>query len=404
MAKKNYRIFYHETEVNNLREKVKCAYTESTKTITKPSGEIFDDGGYKLSHQYKELIRLLENFCPSYKRNHGDILSDSTLHKFFTSTPITRNSIIGFNFEQRTIEILNSFASACKSPQTITITQANHKYNEDIVLDEVKMLQNYYEQDEIDVGVAKANEAYDRYGSHPQILKHVFRFNMRKKEWERIRGIVDKVLKENPSDMIQTQCYLSLFECELREANSIFKSDRKERSKKILYGRTILNKVPISQHKYEQYLYWHGKWCLELWHCSNGDDLYYLKQAQLCFEKALAKKYTFWYHCYKCITLKLLNNKTFSEEVKKFTEFIIKEKLRQPNRPAVRTYRITSFVLNDDMKGLKIFLKEHNIPSSPTDFQFTIFNHVELIFYTDNAKHIAYKSVLEDWIANLPLK
>lgn len=404
MAETNHRIFYLETEVNELREKVKCAYTEYTKTNTKPLGEIFNNKAYKLSHQYKELIRLLEHFCSSYKRVEADILSSSTLHKFFKAKPIKIDEVYGYNFEQRTYEILSNFTFVYQSAQNLTATQANQNHNEHEVLEVAKNLQNNYEQDDIDIGVVKANEAYEKYGSHPQILKHVFRFNMRKKEWERIRGIAENVLKDNTSDMIQTQCYLTLFECELREANSIFKSDRIERSKKILYGKTFLNKVPRSQHEYEQYLYWQGKWCLELWHCSNGDDPYYLKQAQLCFEKALAKKYTFWYHCYKCITLKLLKNKTFSEEVKKFTEYIIKEKKRQPNRPAVRTYRITSFVLNDDIKGLKNFLKVHNIPSSPTDFQFTIFNHLELIFYTDKAKQKTYKLVLEDWIANLPLK
>lgn len=406
MAKTNHRIFYQETEINTLRNNVKSAYKEYTKNNKNLSGIIFDDTSYKLSAHYNKLVELLEIHCSSFKRGETQILSNTTLHKFFTAPSTQKNNQTGFNFEKRTIEILTNFSSTFQTSQAQTISSSNNtnNYSEQEILDEARALQNHYEQDEIDIGVSKANDAYEKYGSHPQILKHVFRFNMRKKEWELIRGIVEKVLKENPSDIVTTQCYLTLFECELREANSLHKSNRTEQSKKILYGKNLLNKVPKSQHEYEQYLYWNGKWYLELWHSSNGDDITHLKQAQSCFEKAISKKYTWWYHCYKCIILKLLNNKTFKKEVKKFTDYIIEEKNRQPNRPAVRTYRITSFVLNDDMRGLKAFLGEHNVPSSATDFQFTIFHHVELIFYTDPKKQAAYKKVLENWISHLPIK
>ena len=78
---------------------------------------------------------------------------------------------------------------------------------------------------------------------------------------------------------------------------------------------------------------------------------------------------------------------------------MIEEKKRQPQRPSVRTYRIASFVLNDDVNGLKKFLQEHSFPFSPTDFQSTIFHHIELIYFRDKKKQNLYREILEGWVA-----
>jgi len=61
-------------------------------------------------------------------------------------------------------------------------------------------------------------------------------------------------------------------------------------------------------------------------------------------------------------------------------------------------------LLKDDLPGLKKYLAEINIPTSPTDFQSTTFHHLELMFYYEDKKQKTYRTVLENWLAHLPLK
>ena len=84
MSKKNYRAHYSKSQVISLREKVKYAYKILTQNKNTPDGLTFDDKAYKLGGQYDTLIGLLETHCIEHKGVRKKIISESTLHTFFT--------------------------------------------------------------------------------------------------------------------------------------------------------------------------------------------------------------------------------------------------------------------------------------------------------------------------------
>lgn len=386
MRKKNHRKKYSIGEIETLRNRVAAAYQVCT-------GDEFHKEEYREGYSYGTLAAKLEE-------SQCGTISNSSLKNFFSNgNPITTTEL---PFAESTIRILNCFAD--KFPPTSPKEEIIIPINNNGLDETIKRLQHLYEQDEILIGVEESNQAYSKFGNHPKILRHAFRFNMRVKGWQKINSIVEELLKEKQSEEVITLCNLALFECEVREAYSHFRFDKNEQNKKIRYAKKYLDKIPDSQHENKEYWYWLGRWYLELWYSTEGSDDTDLKLSLSYFEKSLQLKYSWFVHCYKCINLKLLNNKTFKAELKKYTDIIIKEKEQQKKRPAVRTYRIASFALNDDMNGLKKFLKEHNSPSSATDFQSTIFHHIELMFFHDDKKQELYRSVLKNWDNNLPVK
>lgn len=287
-------------------------------------------------------------------------------------------------------------------PPKIKFTKLDNEEN--ILAKTIAELQSLYITDEIEKGLELADKAYLKFGEHPKIIKHFFRFNMRVKNWEKIRTSIETLEINNLSEEIITLCNLTLLECEVREGMSVYKKDRTEFSKKILNSKKFLDNIPESFHNYGEYLYWLGRWYLELWYSSQGLDITNLKHALHCFDKAILQRYKWWYHCYKCIVLKLLKSDLYANEVNLFVKTIEQVRLLEPLRPSLRTYSISAYLLKDDLNMINQLLEEFNIPSSVTDFQATIINHLEYIFYYDKNKQRKYRAILESWIANLPVK
>lgn len=383
MRKRNHRLPVSLNEIKALRVRVSAAYKNHT-------GNEFLKG-YKEGFHITKLASIIED-------SECGKISCPTLYKFFDHEK--DHLITEINFSESTINILKCFAD--KFPSIAENKVSFESADQNAIFEISKQLQHLYEQDQILEGVEKANLAYDTYKTHPKILRHVFRFNMRVKNWPKINAVIEELSKKELSDKVVALCNLALFESELRKAYSNYRFDRSEQSTKIIEAKRYLEKIPQSQHNNKEYWYWLGRWYLELWLSTEGTDIVDLKLSLSCFEKSLQLKYSWFCHCYKCIILMLLGNKTTKEEIKKFTEIIIEEKKRQPKRPAVRTYMITALILNDDISGLKNFLLEQNLPVSVTDFQSTIFHHIELIFFRNKKKQITYKNILERWIANLP--
>ena len=265
-------------------------------------------------------------------------------------------------------------------------------------------LQQLYETDYIDQGVEEVNEAYKIHGVSFKLMRHLFRFNLRAKNWEKIRTATDGLNFKELSDELVTLCKFALFECELRESYALFKKDKLELVKRIQRAKRFLNDIPASQHDYEEYYYWNGRWFLETWYVGENSDITILRYALACMEKAMNKKSKWYYQCYRCIILKLLKNENSEAEIDHYFQTMKKGRFEKPDRPSVRTYSITSFVLKNDAIGLNQYLQEINKPSSPSDFQSTIFQHIDLVCYFEKAKNKKYKKILEKWIANLPIK
>lgn len=387
MRKRNHRKPYQIDEIEKLRVRVAIAYKNC-------SGEDFLKKGYRDSYSYKALVSKIEE--------HGcGTISNSTLHKFFIDGDgITNNSI---PFQESTVTKLKCFAEKFEhNGKQETTTDAK---DESAITETAIHLQHLYEEDEILKGVEKANQAYSKYGAHPKILRHFFRFNMRLNRWQKISTEAAKILECSSNDKVFTLCKLAMCEWKLRDAYSNINPQNKEHQlTQINSAQRDLDSVPETQHDNKEYWYWQGRWYMEWWYYNGGINISDLKLALSHFKESLKLKDSWFCDCYKCIILKLLENNTFKAEVKSFTKKIIDEKERQPNRPAVRTYRITSFVLNDDMPGLIGFLKKNNLPSSATDFQSTIFHHIELIYFKSKKMQEKYKTVLENWVANLPVK
>lgn len=386
MKKINHRKKYLISDIEILRNRVAAAYKICT-------GDEFLREQYRDGHSYETLAsKLDESECGT--------ISQSSLKNFFSNG--SSHTTTELPFAESTIRILNCFANKFLEATSQAVTKSQNDHN--ALTEIIKHLQQLYKEDDILIGVEKANQAFLKYGAHPKILRHAFRFNMRVKDWHKINSIVEELQKKNQSEEIITLCNLALFECEVREAYSNFRFDKNEQNKKIRYAKKYLDKIPDSQHDNKEYWYWLGRWYLELWYSTEGSDDTDLKLSLSYFEKSLLLKYSWFVHCYKCMTLKLLDRKDFKAELKKYTDVIIEEKIKQPKRPSVRTYRISAFALNDDMPGLKSFLEEHLSPSSATDFQSTIFHHIEMIFFRDKKKQDIYKTVLKDWDNNLPVK
>lgn len=279
--------------------------------------------------------------------------------------------------------------------------QNSKSWDEDEINHTDKELQLLYDQDEIKVGVIQAKIALKKYGAHYNILKHYFRFNMRVKDWFSIRSTIETLKNKYQTSELITLCKLALFECEIREANSVTQD---QKNLKILNSVHYLNEVPEIQQDYEEFLYWKSKWFLELWSSSGGTDISNLKQAKLFIDAALKKKYKFYYHLHQCIVLKLLEVNSFNEELRKLTEIASTKFDELPKKQSIKHCKISTYLLNDDMPRLNIFLTKIDEPTSVTDFQFSIFKHLNLIFFYNQAKKDEYHKVLSAWMANLPEK
>lgn len=421
MSKKNYRAHYSKSQVISLREKVKYAYKILTQNKNTPDGLTFDDKAYKLGGQYDTLIGLLETHCIEHKGVRKKIISESTLHTFFTGQFTVKNEVEGISFESRTIVILNQLVEVCENVQQksnpIKIILENNsirelvtQYNQTGYLipelsDEIhtitRHLQQLYEEDEILQGVDKANLAYSKYGTHPKILRHFFRFNMRLSRWQKIDSETKIILQSNPSDEILALCKLATIELKLRDAYSNFHPDNSSRREiKINEAQHDLDSIPQSQHN-KEYWYWQGRWYLERWHHNKGVNKSDLKLSLSHFEASLKIKLSWFVLFYKCVVLKILRGESdisFAKARETFTAEIIQARKDRPKMASIRTYRISSFLLNKNIRGLRKFINEiEDLTLSATDFSSTMKHHLDLIFFNDKNKYNIFYEVLDKW-------
>jgi len=265
-------------------------------------------------------------------------------------------------------------------------------------------LQLLYINDEFRDGLKLAESYFIKYGSHPKILKHVLRFNLRDKNWPRIKEIINGLDDSELIDEQRKLCMFALFESGLREAYE-FRSHSSKFKNAIQNLRQHLNHVPISQRDNSQYFYLLGRWHLERWWIYRTDsNPSNLAQALSSFTHAQNINDTWWTQCFKCIVLKLLNRQEFKTEVKMFQQRILKIQENNQRQPSVKLYCIAAIILADEKIQLDNYLRIFNQEISPTDFEDSLIHKIEIIYYNNNLKQIEYKKIIVDWLQSLPRK
>ncbi len=273
--------------------------------------------------------------------------------------------------------------------------------NYDLIAEE---LQIHYENDELHEGLSKAEGYFEKLGPHPNLLKHVLRFNIRDKNWSRVTEIIDELDDSEVTDEHRALCSFALFECSLRESYE-FRSNATKFEAKIKNIRQHLNHVPLSQKTSSRYHYLLGRWHLEMWWTNrNTYNPANLTQALSSFNLSLNIKDTWWTQCFKCIVLKLLNRKEFLIEVEMFKDRIFKFQQKRPKQPSVNIYCITALILSDNRTNLETYLKNFNHEISPTDFEDSLIHKIEMIYYKEKFKQTSYKEIISKWIESLPRK
>ena len=265
-------------------------------------------------------------------------------------------------------------------------------------------LQALYENDEFREGLKKAESYFEEHGSHPKLLKHALRFNMRDKNWSRVTEIINGLDDSELTDEQRALCRFTLFECSLREGYEF-------RSNTIKFGATIrnirqhLNHVPASQKNSSEYHYLLGRWHLEMWWAHRGtNNLANLTQALSSFNLATSIKDTWWTQCYKCIVLKLLNSKEFQTETELFRKRIFEFQKKKSLQPSVKIYCITALILSAKKTELEKYLKNFNREMTATDFEDSLVHRIEMIYNKEKSKQAEYKKIVSNWIKSLPRK
>lgn len=265
-------------------------------------------------------------------------------------------------------------------------------------------LQFLYENDDFREGLKLAEKSFKENNSHLMLLKHVLRFNMRDKNWQRINEIANSLIDMELSDEQKAMCMFTLFECNLREGYE-FRFDATLFAEMIRKIRSNLNQVPTSQKETHQYYYLLGRWHLEMWWAHRStNNLTNLTQAMSCFNRSIEMKNTWWTQCYLCIVYKLLNHEKFEDESKNFQFRIFDFQQKKPLQPSVKIYCITALILIDDCEGLSKYLKSINEKMYPLDFEDSLIHRIEMLYSFEQDKLNFHKNIVNKWIANLPRK
>jgi hypothetical protein len=281
-------------------------------------------------------------------------------------------------------------------------TESNKK---DIDFDSIgEELQALYENDEFREGLKKAENYFEEHGSHPKVLKHALRFNMRDKNWSRITEIINGLDDAELTDEQKAFCMFTLFECTLREGYE-FRSNVTKFGTTIRKIREHLNHVPASQKNSSEYHYLLGRWHLEMWWAHRAtNNLANLTQALSSFNLATSIKDTWWTQCYKCIVLKLLTKESFLVESDQFRKRIFEFQKKKPLQPSVKIYCITALILLDKKMELERYLMTLNQEISPTDFEDSLIHRIEMIYNNEKHKKYEYEKIISNWIKLLPRK
>ena len=265
-------------------------------------------------------------------------------------------------------------------------------------------LQKLYETDYNDLGLSEAKIGYPIYGNDFELLRHIFRFSLRLKRYKELKLFIKNLNFNSLSDGIKALIQYSLFECSLREVYETYPTDRKSREETIRKSKTHLDAIPSTYLEYSDTYYWLGRWYLELWYNQKNRNRNHLKNGCALFQTAILSKYKWYYHCYRCICLLLLEDAAAEGEIDIFYNEMARQRLINPDRPSVKTYSVTSFLLKEDRKGLTAYLRQITKPTSKTDFQNTMIHHLDMIFYKRSTLKKIYKNQLVNWLAKLPVR
>lgn len=285
------------------------------------------------------------------------------------------------------------------------IKKANSEESEKLSFEKIGMqLQELYENDEIREGIIKSEHFFKKYGLNTITLKHLLRFNLRDKNCSRIKKIIKEFGNTELDDEQFAMCKYALFECSLRGCYE-YRTNTIRFSKAVKKIRKHLNEVPTSQKKGAKYNYLLGRWFLDFWWAyRETNNLSNLTQALSSFNYSIRIKDTWWAQCYKCISLKLLNNVDFENETYIFHNRIFDFLEKKPNQPSVKMFCITSLILLDKKTELEAFLRSMSGALTPTDFEDTLVHRIELIYHGEEHKILEYKKTINSWIKSIPRK
>lgn len=395
MKKKNHRPEYAYSEIQSLRKEVKDAYSYFN------NGLAFRDNEYKNGPCHDTLIGLLKTHCNLFARNDcSEILSNGTLHTFFNIKLNNGEQRIIVKFETRTIEVLKYFVKIFKDVSSKQNSSIVNTANDEERTKAIQELQNDYENDKIFDGIKKSATALIKYGPSIEILTHVFRFNMRNKNWPKVRDEISRLDLTKLGEEIVALCKISLCECELREAHERYQNDKNVFSDKIENALFYLNQTPLKFCNSENYFYWFGRLSLDRWWASKR--IGFLIDALSNLDEAIKINDRWWLQCYRCLVLKILKRKEFRSEAFKFKNMIFDVWKEKNKQPSVKTHSVFALVLLDDPTELKTFLKEMSGYASSTDFHMTIYNLTEMAYHDDKEKLKRYLNMLSNWISSLP--
>lgn len=267
---------------------------------------------------------------------------------------------------------------------------------------QINELKKLYENGEISDGRKKSEQYFYQSKINPILLKHVIRFNLRDRNWLRVKSIIKGVIEKRINDEIRAMCHLYYIECLLREANKD-KLNRNNFEKVIISISEELSCVPKSQTNTPQFHYIKGRYFLEVWWSNrNPKKSEYLEMALNEFETSLKFSNWWWVQCYKCIVLKLLKKSEFENHAKAFKRQMLKKFKEKPNQPSVRTYVITALLLSEDTNTIVKFLKSFTQKMASTDFEDSLLHKIEMIYHHNKRKQTSYKRIVTNWIKNIP--
>lgn len=256
----------------------------------------------------------------------------------------------------------------------------------------LSFLEGLYFSGELTKGLKEAESAFQRFKYDSRILKHIFRFTMRSRNYAKIQSLYDECISAVTDPTAMRICNIAMFESQVRKALVGHSNNLEMLSLKISDARRYLNNIPDRECEHPQVLYWEGRYFFESWYATPIDTMNLIYALEK-FNESLNTKYSWWVHYYKCVVLKLLKRE-YEEEAVGYKERILQLYSKNSKQPSIKMYCISTYVLLDDIDGLKDFIQKIKI-DGPNDFYSSCFHHIDCLYRTDSEKGRAYKKILE---------
>lgn len=292
---------------------------------------------------------------------------------------------------------------------------------------EIKEISHLYKTDQIYEGLEKARSVYEKIDQYPhaKLLRYMFKFYMRLGQRSAVQEMATAIIDNPAKNEALAECYLALVDCDLRDMQNLPFSITEKRVK--------LNNVEINLNKLSQLLSKEGSFpkdvlierynynyhynlgrmhiqkAIDNWESvSKFSELGWALDALI---KALIKASevntkankmaikTWWIEFYVCVLLNWIGRSSdFDTQKRRFTD-AIKNEYETDKRASVRSYRISSFLLNENKDGLEEFLNKNIKMDQISDFLGTPLYHSQLIFMDKEDKAKEYKEIIEKWLA-----